>query len=81
MVNLYTDIAPISWIVGPHTDVASWFRASRSELEKQTGLTGPTASTVPEMVSEFESNPAYLEDLSEHEIGDPLGALLLWRST
>jgi hypothetical protein len=33
------------------------------------------------MVSEFESNPAYLEDLSEHEIGDPLGALLLWRST
>ncbi|SED81600.1 hypothetical protein SAMN05519104_4447 [Rhizobiales bacterium GAS188] len=50
-------------LLGEHPDMASWFWANRSELETQTGMSGPTVAAVPAMVSEFETNSASIVDL------------------
>jgi hypothetical protein len=44
-------------------DLLPWFRANRPELEKQTGLSGPTVAAVPAMVQEFEDDPMLIADL------------------
>jgi hypothetical protein len=59
----YTDL------LGEHPDMASWFSANRTELEEQAGMSGPTVSAVPTMVSEFEKNAEFIADL---------GALNCW---
>jgi hypothetical protein len=50
-------------LLGEHPDMASWFWANRAELERQSGMSGPTVAAVPAMVAEFERNSDYLIDL------------------